>query len=177
MIFNCLEHPLTNRMYDYVRYNSSGFKNVCRYIAEVHAHIYANIFQIYYYTIQWTDKIFCNNISYKYTVHLPSRTWVSHSHVSSVHVHRKLNTLHCCYYRQQPEVIGSLASLMELWCDNNRLSYLPSFIGHLQALRYLDASSNRLSCIEVCYLLILYDYARLVISQISLHFSSCVRHY
>ncbi|KAG0422252.1 hypothetical protein HPB47_001912 [Ixodes persulcatus] len=58
-----------------------------------------------------------------------------------------------------PEVIGSLPSLTELWCDNNRLTALPSYLGNLVKLTYLDASRNRISYVaeEIEHLAVLSD--------------------
>lgn len=43
----------------------------------------------------------------------------------------------------QPEVVGSLCSLKELWFDGNRVRSVAPFIGQLSQLTYLDGSNNR----------------------------------
>lgn len=47
-------------------------------------------------------------------------------------------------YIFQPEIIGHLSSLNDLWLDNNRIKRLPLEIGQLLHLSFLDVSKNRL---------------------------------
>lgn len=43
----------------------------------------------------------------------------------------------------QPEVIGSLVNLTELWFDNNKVKSVPPLVGHLKKLTHLDACKNK----------------------------------
>ena len=50
--------------------------------------------------------------------------------------------LNGCFCIFQPETIGSLPSLQELWLDCNDLSELPPEIGNLKKLTQIDVSEN-----------------------------------
>ena len=44
----------------------------------------------------------------------------------------------------QPEVIGSLPNLTDLWFDNNKVKSIPPMVGNLKKLIFIDASKNRI---------------------------------
>lgn len=48
----------------------------------------------------------------------------------------------------QPEVVGQLTNLTELWVDNNRIRRLPSNIGNLKRLVHVDMNNNLLTCLN-----------------------------
>ena len=54
----------------------------------------------------------------------------------------------------QPEVIGSLGNLTELWFDNNKVKSLPPLMGRLKKLAHVDASKNKVDWVteelELC---------------------------
>lgn len=47
------------------------------------------------------------------------------------------------FFLSQPEVIGSLVNLTELWFDNNKVKSLPPLLGRLKKLIHVDASKNK----------------------------------